>query len=72
MAERDVRKRQYAYTENASKIVQVSKGSHGPINTGEAESLVGKKMEGFGDRVSKEEDKEYKILKEKAKRKEEK
>ena len=66
MADKYERDRQYQYTANASKVVQRDKAAPiANLPSGEADSLVGKRMMPFGDLVSKDENPELKKMKEK-------
>jgi hypothetical protein len=54
-----VRNTQHKYTENASKVISSKGGQKGPTQegidqSGEAATLVGRKLAGFGDRVVRE------------------
>ena len=70
MTDKYERDRQYQYTANASMVVHKERtGNNKNLPSGESESLVGRRMQPFGDLVSKEENPELKKLKEKAEKK---
>ena len=70
MADKYERDRQYQYTANASKVIQKDRSAPiANLPSGEADSLVGKRMMSFGDLVSKEENPELKQMKDKAEEK---